>query len=64
MTVHEPSDDARPELPGLPLPSGFDNWRRGPKLSPEATARVLAKIDSVNQARARAYVSSLTAVLG
>lgn len=55
---------AVPECPGVPLPSGFTNYRPAPELSPEAKARVLAKMESVRRARAAAYVSSLTAVIG
>lgn len=51
-------------LPGTPMPSGFDNWRPATGMSPEAKARVLAKMESVDRARAAAYVASLTAVVG
>ena len=48
----------------LQSPSGFDNWRPAPELSPEAKARVLAKMESSRRARMAAYVSSQTAVVG
>jgi hypothetical protein len=53
-----------PEMPGVAMSSGFDDWRPAPALSAEATARVLAKMESVRRARCAAYVSSLTAVIG
>lgn len=52
------------ELPGVPMSSGFTDWRPAPELSPEAKARVLAKMESSQRARTAAYVSSLTAVVG
>lgn len=51
------------DLPGVPLQSGFENYRPAPELPPEAKARVLAKMESSRQARMAAYVSSLTAVV-
>lgn len=52
-------------LPGEPLPSGFD-WRPAGsvELSPEARARVLAKIDAVDDARRRAGAASRISVVG
>lgn len=40
--------------PGVPLDSGFVNWRRAAQLSPEARQRVDDKIRSVEEARRRA----------
>ncbi len=50
--------------PGVPMTSGFTNWRPATDLSPEAKARVLAKMESSRRARGAAYVWSLTAVVG
>lgn len=55
-------------LPGEPLDSGF-RFRPSAEvpeaaLSPEAKARVLAKIESVDAARRLALAESKTAVIG
>jgi hypothetical protein len=54
------------DLPGEPLVSGF-TFRPAsemPPLSPEARARVLAKIAAVRHARLRALAAASTAVIG
>lgn len=61
-------DDADDQLPGEPLASGFTfkPTRAVPeaRLSDEARARILAKMDSVDQARLRAAREGHTAYVG
>lgn len=61
-----PKVNEAPALPGTPLASGFLSGagRRGARLSPEAQARVLDKMKSVDQARFRAAQDSRTAYVG
>jgi len=55
----------RPEPPGTPLRTGFESGRKGTALlSYEAKQRVLEKMNSVDEARARAAEDSRTAYVG
>lgn len=56
------------DCPGVPLPSGFrtltDEERQRVELSPEAKARVLAKMRSVDEARLHAMAEAHGYVIG
>lgn len=55
----------RPVPPGTPLHTGFEAGRKdGARLSDDAKARVLKKMRSVDEARARAAEDSRTAYVG
>lgn len=55
----------RPAPPGTPLRTGFEAGRKGgARLSDDAKARVLKKMRSVDEARARAAEDSRTAYVG
>ena len=55
----------RPRPPGNPLRTGFESGRKDTgRLSDDATQRVLEKMRSVDEARARAAKDSRTAYVG
>lgn len=55
----------RPAPPGSPLLTGFEAGRKdGARLSDDAKQRVLDKMHSVDEARARAAEDSRTAYVG
>lgn len=62
MSEHPEPDE--PRLPGVPLSSGFTNWRRAEPLSPEARQQVNDKIDAVQEARRRAMETWHDYVIG
>jgi hypothetical protein len=66
--VHSETGTRKCPLPGRPLPSGFD-YRPADEfpeltLSPEARKRVLDKMDSVAEARRRAWETADRTVVG
>jgi hypothetical protein len=55
----------QPGPPGTPLRTGFESGRRdGAELSDDAKQRVIEKMRSVDEARARAAEDSRTAYVG
>lgn len=65
MHDNETDSPDRPAPPGTPLRTGFEVGRtNGAQLSDDAKARVLRKMQSVDEARARAAEDSRTAYVG
>jgi hypothetical protein len=62
---YQPHLPDRPPPPGKPLQTGFEAGRKDrTRLSDEAKQRVLEKMHSVDEARARAAEDSRTAYVG